>query len=334
VPKRVLILSTGGTLGMTPREPDRALAPGEFGSTLLGHVPELLELAEVEFRELANVDSSDMTRHHWRRLAEEIAGAVGSKDGVVVTHGTDTMAYTACALSFLLRELPLPVILTGSQRPLAEPHSDARSNVVGAVDLATRDVPEVAIYFHGWLLRGNRSTKASSFAYRAFRSPNFPPLAEVGTDIRFVTPPLRPGGRFRLEGEFDPRVSVLALVPGKHEPALDAIAETDVQAVLVQAFGVGNLPVEDDAIAGSIRRLSERGKVVAIGTQAPHGGVDLERYAGGRLARECGAIGTGDMTLEAAAVKLMYLLGTHGDPDEVRRRLHLPLAGEIGAPPG
>jgi L-asparaginase len=329
VPKRVLILNTGGTLGMTPRDPDRVLAPGEFGSTLLEHVPELLELAEVEFRELANVDSSDLTRRDWRRLAEEIAAAADGKDGVVVTHGTDTMAYTACALSFLLRELPLPVILTGSQRPLAEPHSDARANVVGAVDLATRDVPEVAIYFHGWLLRGNRSTKASSFAYRAFRSPNFPPLAEVGTDIRFGTPSLRPAGPLRFEGDFDPRVSAVSLVPGKHEPALDAIADTDVQAVLVQAFGVGNIPVVDDTIARSIRRLTERGKVVAIGTQASHGGVDLGRYAGGRLARECGAIGTGDMTLEASAVKLMYLLGTHGDPDQVRRRFPVPLAGEI-----
>jgi L-asparaginase len=334
VAKRILILATGGTLGMTPRHPDRVLAPGEFGSTLLSHVPELEELAEVEFRELVNVDSSDLTRAHWRSVAEEIAGAVGTHDGVVVTHGTDTMAYTACALSYLLRNLPLPVILTGSQRPLAEPHSDARANVVGAVDLATRDVPEVAIYFHGWLLRGNRSTKTSSFAYRAFRSPNFGPLAEVGTDIRFLTPPLRPDGPFRLAGDFDARVSVVSLVPGKHEPALDALSGTDLRAVLVEAFGVGNIPVEDDTIARSIARLTEQGKIVAIGTQATHGGVDLQRYAGGRLALECGAIGTGDMTLEAAAVKLMYLLGTLDDPDEVRRRLHVPLAGEITAADG
>ena len=327
--KRVLILHTGGTLGMAPRHPDQALAPAEFGTTLLEHVPELRALATIRTKVLFNLDSSDISPVHWKRIARAVCGAIDGYDGVVVTHGTDTMAHTSSALSYLLRNLPRPVILTGSQRPLAEPHSDARGNLVGAVDLATREIPEVAIYFHGWLLRGNRSVKNSSFAYRAFRSPNFPPLAEVGTDIRIVTPPLRPRGRLRCVGEFDERVSVVRLLPGKSSPALEALLETDVRGVLIEAFGVGTVPVVRTAVAEAIRGLVGSGRVVAIGSQASHGAVDLDRYAGGRLARQSGAIGTGDMTLEAASVKLMYLLGTERDPGRVRARMGVPLAGEL-----
>ncbi len=330
--KRVLILHTGGTLGMTPRHPDRALAPSEFGATLLQHIPELRELAEIDARVLFNLDSSDIAVDHWTQVAAAAAEAVAGYDGVVITHGTDTMAYTASALSFLFRNLPHPVIFTGSQRPLAEPHSDARGNLVGAVDLATRDIPEVAIYFHGWLLRGNRSTKTSSFAYRAFNSPNFPPLAEVGTDIRLVTPPLRPAGPFASVGAFDGRVSIVRLLPGRGAAALEALRASDVGAVLVQAFGVGNIPTVDEAVARALCELRAAGKVVAIASQAPHGAVDLRRYAGGRLAAECGAVGTADMTLEAAAVKLMYLLETARGPENVERELGRPLAGELTAP--
>jgi len=327
--KRVLILHTGGTLGMAPREPDRVLAPAEFGTALAEHVPELSELAEVETRVLCNLDSSDVGPEHWMRLAHETATAFARFDGVVITHGTDTMAYSASALSFVLRNPPRPVILTGSQRPLAQPHSDARGNLVGAVDLATRDIPEVAVYFHGWLLRGNRTSKTSSFAYRAFRSPNCTPLAQVGTDVRLHTPALEPRGPFRVEGAFDPRVAVLRVVPGQDGTALAVLAQTDTRAVLLEAFGVGNIPVEDRSFGDGLRRLAAAGKIIAVGSQSAHGGVDLSRYPGGRLAEECGAVGIGDMTIEAATVKLMYLLGGGADADEVRRRLLEPLAGEL-----
>lgn len=330
--KRVLILHTGGTLGMTPRHPDRVLAPSDFGSTLLAHVPELRELAEVDFRVLCNLDSSDLRPDHWRRLAEEILAAARDHDGVVITHGTDTMAFTASALSYVLHDLPFPVILTGSQRPLAEPHSDARGNLVAAVDLATRPIPEVAIYFHGWLLRGNRAVKTSSFAYRAFRSPNFPPLAQVGTDIRMVTPPLAPQGEFHCTGKFDPAVAVVGLLPGLPAPALETLLDSDVRGVLVRAFGVGNIPVEDATVARAIRRLTDSGRLVAVGTTAIHGGVDLERYAGGRLARESGAVSTADMTPDAAAVKMMYLLGTFDDVARARELMAVPIAGELSSP--
>ncbi len=201
---------------------------------------------------------------------------------------------------------------------------------MGAVDLALRPIPEVAIYFDGLLLRGNRATKTSTFAFGAFRSPNFLPLAEVGTEVRLVSEPLRPDGPFRVEGGFDPRVALVWLTPGNGATALRALADTDVRAVLIAAFGFGNLPVEDPSTAEAVRALIEAGTVVAVGSQARGGRVDLGRYAGGRLARELGAVDIGDMTLEAATVKLMYLLGSCDSPRGVREALPVPIAGEIG----
>lgn len=326
--RRILILHTGGTLGMRPREPDRALEPDEFGSTVLEHVPELERLAEIDTRVLFNVDSSDMGPDHWMTLARAVVDTCRSCDGIVITHGTDAMAYTASALSFVLRDLARPVILTGSQRPLADVRSDGRSNLIGATDLALRDIPEVAIYFDGLLLRGNRATKSSTFAFGAFSSPNCQPLAEVGTGVKTILEPLRPAGATRLEGEFDPRVAVVWLTPGQDAAALLALSDTDTRGVVIAAPGVGNLPVVQPHVADAVRGLTGAGRVVVVTSQAVHGRVDLDMYAGGRLARDCGAIGAGDMTIEAATVKLMYLLGTLGRADEVRAAYAAPLAGE------
>jgi len=332
--RRVRILHTGGTLGMRPREPDRVLAPDEFGSTVLEHVPELAELCEIDARVLCNVDSSDMSPTLWRTLAREVAEALATCDGVVITHGTDAMAYTASALSFLLRDLPRPVVLTGSQRPLSDVRSDGRANLVGAVDLALRDIPEVAIYFDGLLLRGNRARKSSTFAFGAFTSPNCAPLAELGLELKRGLAPLAPAGPLRIEGDFDPRIAVLWLVPGQDAGILRAALSSDARGILIVAPGVGNVPVIDRTVAECVRELHEAGRVVAIASQSENGRVDLERYAGGRLAKDFGAVGIGDMTVEAATVKLMYLLGTLPCAAAVRAALPVPLAGETTPPIG
>jgi L-asparaginase len=287
------------------------------------------QIADVSIRYLFNIDSSDMTPDHWMGLASEISGAVGEYAGVVVTHGTDTMAYTAAALSYVLRNLPFPVILTGSQRPLVDVRSDARANLVGAVDLATRDIPEVAIYFGGQLLRGNRAIKSSTFDFGAFSCPNFPPLAKLGAGYRLVTEPLRPTGKFSVEGTFDPRVAVIWWAPGQPVAPLEALVGTHTKGVLLEAFGMGNIPVANDTMCTALGALVDRGIVVAIGSQSPHGRIDLDLYPGGRKASEVGVVGTGDMTCEAGSVKLMYLLGTCKSHDEVRSRLTEPIAGEI-----
>lgn len=326
---RVLILHTGGTLGMRPRDPDEALAPDEFGQTVLEHVPELRSLADIDTRVLCNLDSSDLAPQHWMELARAIHEAHNKYDGVVITHGTDAMVYTASALSYVLRALPFPVILTGSQRPLSDVHTDGRANLVGAVDLALHPIPEVTIYFNGLLLRGNRAIKYSTFDFGAFRSPNFLPLAEIGTGVRLTGQPLKPKGKFRVDGQFDSRIAVVWLHPGADGSVLRDIRHADLRGVLVIAFGYGNVPVADRGVADAIRALTEAGKVVAVGTQSLDGTVDMKRYAGGRLALAHGAVGTGDMTLPATAVKLMYLAGTLDSADAIKRALPVPLAGEI-----
>jgi len=327
--RRILILHTGGTLGMRPREPDLALAPDQFGPTVLEHVPELERIAEIETRVLFNLDSSDLGPAEWMELAQAVFEAGETHDGVVITHGTDAMAYTAAALSFALRGLPFPVVLTGSQRPLADVHSDGRANLVGAVDLALRPIPEVSIYFDGLLLRGNRAIKTSTFAFGAFTSPKFPPLAEVGTEVKPGADPLVPSGEFRLEGKFDPGVAAVWLLPGDDGSVLRGLVDGPTRAVVLVGFGFGNVPVRETAVAAAIRELVDAGKIVAIASQAVHGRVDLTRYAGGRLARDSGAIGIGDMTVETATIKLMYLLGSLPAPEAVRNALCEPLAGEI-----
>ncbi len=328
---RVLILHTGGTLGMRPREPDRALAPDEIGSTMLEHVPELARIADIETRVLCNLDSTDIGPDHWVELARAVAAAVDDFDGVVITHGTDTMAFTASALSFQIENLPRPVILTGSQRPLADVRSDGRGNLVGAVDLATRDIPEVGIYFDGLLLRGNRATKTRTFAFDAFSSPHFGGLAQIGTGLRMISEPLRPRGPCRVRGAFETRVGASRLIPGTRGVPLRGPESSELRGLVVDALGSGNLPVIDRTIANALADLISDGVVVAIRSQAEHGTVDLDRYAGGRLAREIGAIGAADMTFEAATVKLMYLLGTLKEPDDVKRAFVTPRAGEMSA---
>jgi L-asparaginase len=327
--KRILLLHTGGTLGMRPRHPDQVLAPDEFGFTVLKHVPEIEQIAEVEARVLFNLDSSDLTPDHWLTLAKTIFEARKDFQGVVITHGTDGMVYTASALSYLLRDLPFPVILTGSQRPLADVHTDGRANLLGAVDLATRPLCEVSIFFDGVLLRGNRSVKHSTFAFGAFHSPNHPALAEIGTDVKILSPTLAPNGPFRMEGKFDPRVLVAWLHPGADGALLRMLVKSDRVGVLIAAPGHGNLPVSDRKVAKGIADLVSAGKVVAIGSQSRNGKVDLNRYAGGRLAHDSGAVSIGDMTLEAATVKLMYLAGTLSTPDAIRDAVPRPIAGEV-----
>ena len=326
---KVLILHTGGTLGMRPRHPDEALAPDEFGAAIHDHAPELDSIAEIETRMLFNIDSADMTPAQWQQIGEAVFAAYQNYSGIVVTHGTDTMVYTASALSYLLRNLPLPVIMTGSQRPLADVHTDGRANLVGAVDLALRPIPEVGVYFDGELLRGNRAVKYSTFDFDAFRSPHFPPLAEIGTEVRLLEPALQPRADFALTGGFDARVVTIRLQPGDDGEVLRSLLKTSVRAVLLIAFGYGNISTTDPAVAEAIRSLVDDGRVVAVASQSFDGTVDMTRYAGGRLALECGAVGIGDMTVPAATTKLMYLLGTHDSREAVRERLNEPIAGEV-----
>ena len=333
--KRILVIHTGGTFGMVPMEPSRTLAPGDIQDQLLAHVPEIARVAEIEAAVAFNMDSSNMTLAHWRRLAALITERKDDYDGFVVIHGTDTMAYTASALAFMLVGLPKPVILTGSQRPLVRIRSDARGNLVNAVEIATTDLAEVGIFFGTRLYRGNRTTKTSVERYDAFDSPNAPPLAEVGVDIRFG-PDVRhaaTAGPFDPFFGLEPSVGVLFVFPGLPERFWEQALASDVRAFVVEGYGPGNVPIAEESLLPFIERAVSGGRLVAINTQCAEGRVDLQLYECGRRAAERGALSCGDMTVEASIVKLMYLLGRYPSGDEAARLFVTDLAGELSQPP-
>jgi L-asparaginase len=325
--KRVLLLHTGGTLGMSGRRPT-PLRPDSYAEAIVTRVPELTELAHIETRILCNLDSSDVGPEEWSALADEVARARPQHDGIVIIHGTDTMAYTAAALSFALPGLDRPVVLTGSQRPLGEIRTDARRNLVDAVDLATRDIPEVGICFDGRLLRGNRATKGDAWSYGAFASPGCAPLARLGLDVEIGAHVRRPSQAFSVENQFDSRVVVAWVTPGMEPAALARLAE-GARGVVLAAFGVGNVPTRLNALAPEVAKLVQQGVTVLVVTQARAGAVDLSLYEAGTRLAEAGALPGGDLLLEAAVVKLMHALGRFGDDVAARRQYLLAdIAGE------
>lgn len=328
--KSVLILHTGGTLGMTAGRRPSPLQPDTWSQAILTRVPELAELARIDTRILCNLDSSDVGPDEWAALAGEVANARSSHDGVVIIHGTDTMSYTASALSFALEGLDRPVILTGSQRPLGEIRTDARRNLVDAVDLATRDIPEVGICFDGQLLRGNRATKGDAWAYHAFTSPGCPSLARLGLDVEIAAHVRRPQVPFKMDARFDARVGVAYVTPGMDPSLLRRMAgDGALRGLVLAAFGVGNVPMRARPFAPEVRRLVDDGITVLVVTQARAGTVDLGLYSNGVPLAEAGAVGGGDLGIEAAVVKLMAALARFPEDAAGRRKyLESDVAGE------
>jgi len=299
----------------------------EAAPNLLAHAPALASVAEVETRSVANVDSSDLTPKHWRDLANIVAESQDDYDGFVIVHGTDTMAFTACALSFMLSGDHKPIVLTGSQRPLCAPRTDARSNLVHSAISATMNVREVSLYFGNHLFRGNRATKTSVYAYDAYASPNHPPLVELGVDIQRVSPALQRTGPLTVTTATDDRVTVLSVFPGMRPTAIDALVEAGIRVIMLRGFGEGNLPTHDWPQA--IRRATDAGIHVLVGSQCRAGASRPGRYAGSDAARDAGAVYIGDMTGEAAVVKSMCLLGRGLSGNAFRTALLSPIAGEI-----
>lgn len=328
--KKILLLHCGGTFGMTPQEPDQVLAPPEFQHEILEYVPELNKLAQIDIRIPFNLDSSNVGLEEWSQLAKMIFENMDAYDGFVVIHGTDTMAYTASALSFSLLNIRKPVILTGAQRPLSQLRNDARSNLIDAVELATMNIPEVMIVFGQRILRGNRSKKINVFSYEAFDSPNFPYLGRIGVTIEIERSRLLKvhGTPVLLEG-FRPAVSVISIQPSMNPQGYMSLLETDLQAFILVGFGSGNLPGEANDWVQFISAVQEAGKAVFVGSQLVYGGTNLERYKCGQRALQAGARGIGNMTLESAYVKLQKILSLTGDRQTVYEKFYQDWAGEL-----
>jgi L-asparaginase len=330
--KRIHLVHTGGTLGMAPV--GDVLQPGPYLVRLLEDVPELSRLAEVDVEILMNVDSTEMVPDRWDLLGRRIADEMDRYDGFVVIHGTDTMAYTAAALSFQLRGLAKPVVLTGSQRPLRAIPSDGRANLAAAVDLARRDVPEVGIFFGRTLLRGNRARKVSAERYDAFESPNHPPLARVGLDVDLHdTLVRRPTEPFRRVPGFVPAVSYVPVWPGASPDAVSLAVDAGARVVVIGAYGTGNVPASSHGWPAAIRRAVAGGAVVLLLTQCGHGSVRPHLYEGGRAALDAGAVAGHDLTLECALAKAMHLLAQRLSGDALATALVTDLAGELTPDP-
>lgn len=328
----VVLLHTGGTLGM--RRGERGYEPRA------GHLADLLaRMPELDRPELPTftlveheplLDSSDMRPAHWQRLADTLVEHQHGVDGFVVLHGTDTMAYTASALAFLLEGLDRPVVLTGSQVPLAEVRSDARDNLITSLLLATRtDVAEVVVHTGRHLLRGVRATKVSASGFDAFDSPNEPPLGTIGVGIDVDAARLRPPdtGPIRAARLRDAPVLALRLFPGIGAHTLDAVLAAPVEGLVLETYGSGNGP-QDDALLEVLARAHARGVVLVNVSQCLRARVRMEEYATGDALARTGLLSGGDMTAEAALAKLLYLLSVERDPERVRRRMAQNLRGE------
>lgn len=339
--KRILILQTGGTILMRPSADSSGdVAPDPRASRwLLKEIPDLARIADIDQKALLNLDSSDISPSHWTLIAETILSEKDAYDGFVVLHGTDTMAYTASALSFALAGLGKPVIFTGSQVPLANLRSDARRNLINAVEVATMHLPEVAICFNDTVYRGNRATKMSIGDFDAFGSPNFPPLAQIGIDIRIgAAVGEEPQDLAAVEPQdlaalpkpiFSTSVHILKIHPAISPDLLAPLATSGIRALILEAFGSGNFPITGaHNLLPFFQTCRDAGMHLIIASQAPYDAVHLSKYESGRAAAALGMISAGDMTLEAALTKTMYLLA-HPDrfPDFPTAFL-TPLCGE------
>lgn len=336
---KVLMLYTGGTIGMIRKEADGPYMPFAL-ENLLKHIPELerfdCELTADSFDD--PIDSSNMQLEHWQRIASRIERDYDAYDAFMILHGSDTMAYTSSALSFMLHNLSKPVILTGSQLPIGIPRSDARENIISSLEiaLARNDeggalVPEVAVYFEYDLYRGNRLQKVSSQDFEAFQSPNYPKLAEAGVRIKFNRNAIASSsiGAFKVNTQLESSVGVLTCFPGMTEALIAGYLDNSaMKALIIRSFGSGNAPDLPWLLKG-LATLVKRGIPVINVSQCLAGEVDMIKYQAGRNYLDIGVIGAGDMTFEAALTKTMYLLGQGLPVEEFKSQFALNLKGEL-----
>jgi L-asparaginase len=332
--KNILLLQTGGTIAMYFEKEGVQLDPSRWSELIHKEMPELSRIANIDIEHLFFEDSSDINKHHWIQLSETIYRNFHSYNGFVILHGTDTMAYTASALSFSLKNLSKPVILTGSQVPMSNIRSDARRNLVNSVELATHPVPEVAICFNDHLFRGNRSTKMSIGDFDAFASPNFPSLAEVGINIKLSDAIIKQAETEPIcNPVFDDAVFVLKIHPNLSPSILDTLDLSRIKAIIIEAFGIGNIPIKEKySLLPFVEKSRKNGCHVIINSQAAYDSVDLNKYKSGRKLQALGAIGAGDMTMEATITKTMHLLASGLADEEFKTQFMSSVSGERSVP--
>jgi L-asparaginase len=336
----VLVIYTGGTLGMVYERKNNQLVPFDF-QQIIEKVPEISRLDfDITFLSLPEpIDSSNMNPEIWIELADIIRTHYDQYDSFVILHGTDTMAYTASALSYLLENLNKPVILTGAQLPIGVARSDARENVITALELAAAKneaghpiITEVCIYFNSFLLRGNRSKKKESSDFNAFHSENYPALATAGVRIEYNVPyikPYQPDVKLNVCKTLHNQVAFLKMFPGISSLVVESILNIDgLKGVVLETYGAGNATTEPwflNAISSAI----EKGIIIYNVSQCDGGRVSQGQYQTSKFLKQVGVVSGSDITAEAAITKMMYVFGKESDPALCIEMLSRPLRGEM-----
>lgn len=334
----ILVIYTGGTIGMIQDEKTNTLVPFNF-EHLYSHIPVLKRYPfQIDFHSFDPIiDSSDMTPDFWIELAHVIENNYEYYDGFVVLHGTDTMAYTASVLSFMLDNLNKPVIFTGSQLPLGMIRSDGRENFISAIEIASAQkddfplVPEVCVYFEDFLFRGNRTTKHNSSNFNAFISGNYPPLASVGIEMKFnenyiAKPNFK---KLKVSYQLNFNITILKLYPGISQQSVHSILNiAGLKGVIIESFGSGNTPTSEWFIS-ELEAAINRGIIIYNVTQCKEGSVESNKYRSGFILKNIGIVSGFDITTESAIAKMMYLFGQDLAIDTIKKMLSEPLRGEM-----
>ena len=326
--KRILMLATGGTIASM--ESGHGLSPAITSEEILSHVPSVGELCQVEAVQLMNLDSTNVGPEHWLNIASAVRERYDSYDGFVITHGTDTMAYTAAALSYLIQDSPKPIVITGSQKSIALDDTDARRNLYDSFRYAVdRDSHDVSLVFDGKVILGTRARKERSKSFNAFSCVDYPERAVIrdGRLIRYLAPrPYAYGAEPTFYQKLEDKVLLLTLIPGMGAEALRLLKDS-YQAVILQSFGVGGLPGGGSGpLAQAIEEWLAEGKTIVMMTQVPYEGSDMSVYQVGQQVKErFQVLEAYNMTLEAAATKLMWALGQTRDPEQVRELFCRPV---------
>lgn len=324
--KRILLVGTGGTIASEVTE--NGLAPELTTEQLLAHIPAISEICDVTCLQLLNLDSTNMTPENWLEMARCIRAHYADYDGFVLTHGTDTMAYTAAALSYLIQGSPKPIVLTGAQKPMGFDSTDSKINLTDAIRCAAEDMPGVSIVFNGRVILGTRAKKTRSKSFQAFSSINFPELAVLrdGVLLRYIRQDCGPAPVF--SDTLNTKVALLKLLPGAAREQADFLLER-CDALIIESFGVGGLP-EHGGFYDCVRHWMERGRIVVLTTQVENEGSNLGVYhVGHALKNDLGVLEAYDMTTEAVVAKLMWILGRTQDRAEVEGLFYTPVARDI-----
>lgn len=326
--KKILILTTGGTI--VSEEGENGLQPQMENNNLLNYIGTMSNKYDITCKNIMNLDSSNIQAEEWKKIAHSVYDNLNDYDGIIVTHGTDTMAYTASMLSFMIQNINKPVVFTGSQMPISNMLTDAKINLYTAFAAIDCNIRGISIAFNRKVIRGCRAVKVRTMGFEAFESVNSPYLAQVyAVGIKKYQEEQRVTKEVQLLDKISTKVFLLKLIPNTNPEIFDMIAKMGYRGIVLEAFGSGGLHFERRDLIQKIEEITKKGIVVVACSQCLYETSDFTLYEVGRKVLECGAIPGRDMTTEAAVTKLMWALGQTEDADEVRKIFNKNLAGEV-----